>query len=34
MLQKVQFKKTAEATGDLLGNKISSKITSASENSS
>ena len=27
LLQKQQFKKTAEATGDLIGNKIADKIT-------
>ena len=28
LLQKEQFKKTAEATGDLTGNKIADEITS------
>ena len=28
LLQKEQLKKTAEATGDLIGNKIADKITS------
>ena len=28
LLPKEQFKKTAEATGDLIGNKIADKITS------
>ena len=31
VLQKEQFKKTAEATGDLIGNKIADKITSVSK---
>ena len=31
LLQKEQFKKTAEATGDLIGNKIADKITSISK---
>ena len=31
VLQKEQFKKTAEATGDLIGNKIADKITRASK---
>ena len=30
----MQFKKTAEATGDLIGNKIADKITSISKKSS
>ena len=29
--RKEQFKKTAEATGDLIGNKIADKITSVSK---
>ena len=33
LIQKEQFKKTAEATGDLVGNKITDKITSASKKS-
>ena len=28
LLPKEQFKKTAEATGDLIGNKIADKVTS------
>ena len=28
LLQKEQFKKSAEATGDLIGNKIADRITS------
>ena len=28
LLQKEQFKKNAEATGDLIGNKLADKITS------
>ena len=31
LLQIEQFKKTAEATGDLIGNKIADKITSISK---
>ena len=31
VLQKEQFKKTAEATGDLIGNKIADKITRVSK---
>ena len=31
LLQKEQFKKTAVATGDLIGNKIADKITSISK---
>ena len=31
MLQKEQLKKTAEAIGDLIGNKIADKITSVSK---
>ena len=31
--RKGQFKKSAEATGDLIGNKIADKITSVSKNS-
>ena len=34
MLRKEQFKKAAEATGDLTGNKIAYKITSVSKTSS
>ena len=34
LLQKQQFKKTAEATGDLIGNKIADKITSVSKKKS
>ena len=33
LLQKEKFKKTAEITGDLIGNKIASKITKVSKNS-
>ena len=33
LLQNEQFKKTAEATGDLIDNKIFDKITSASKSS-
>ena len=33
LLQKEQFKKTAEATGDLIVNKIADKITSISKSS-
>ena len=33
LLQKEYFKKTAEATGDLIGNKIADKITKVSRNS-
>ena len=32
LLQKEQMKKTAEATGDLIGNKIAIKITKVSRN--
>ena len=31
LVQKEQFKKTAEAPGDLIGNKIADKITSVSK---
>ena len=31
LLQKEQFKKKAEVTGDLIGNKIADKITRASK---
>ena len=31
VLQKEQFKKTVEATGDLIGNKIADKITRVSK---
>ena len=34
LLQKEQFKKTAETTGDLIGNKIADKITNLSKKSS
>ena len=33
LLQKESFKKTAEATGDLVGNKIAYKITRSSKTS-
>ena len=33
MHQKEQFKKTAEGTGDLIGNTIADKITSVSKKS-
>ena len=33
LLQNKQFKKTAEATGDLIGNKIADKITRVSKTS-
>ena len=33
LLQKEKFKKTPEITGDLIGNKIASKITKVSKNS-
>ena len=33
LLQKEKFKKKAEITGDLIGNKIASKITKVSKNS-
>ena len=32
-LQKESFKKTVEATGDLIGNKIANRITKVSKNS-
>ena len=31
LLQREQFKKTAEASGDLIGNKIADKITKTSK---
>ena len=31
ILQKEQFKKTAEGSGDLIGNKITDKVTKASK---
>ena len=33
LLQKEQLKKTAEATGDLIGNKIADRITKVSKTS-
>ena len=33
LLQIEQFKKTAEATGDLIGNKITDKVTNVSKKS-
>ena len=33
LLQKKQFKKSAESTGDLIGNNISNKITKVQKNS-
>ena len=33
LLQKEQFKKSAESTGDLIGNNISNKITKVQKNS-
>ena len=33
LLQKVSFKKTAEATGDFIGNKIADRIKKVSKNS-
>ena len=33
LLQKEQFEKTAEATGDLISNKIANKITRVSKHS-